>query len=139
MAHQRDRARSGPPHTIVYARKSSSNTSGVLVLRRHGAVLMRRFAIVRFIRCCLGGGCGCTPGVGNNPLSRFFPAYLTRLLAAVFIFCPDMTSSAMCTPVFNARFPNATAPRLMNGVALWSRPPNTLPNPCPRCTRAPTK
>ena len=78
-------------------------------------------------------------GVDNSPLSRSFPASVTRLLAAVFMFCPDMTSSAMCTPVFNARFPNATAPRLMSGMARRSRPPNTLPSPCPRFTRAPTK
>ena len=42
-------------------------------------------------------------------------------------------------PVCYARFPKATAPRLVSGTALRSRPPNKLPKPCPRCTLAQAK
>ena len=38
----------------------------------------------------------------------------------------DKMSSAMRTPVFNAPVPNATAPLLVSGMALRSRPPNFL-------------
>ena len=93
-----------------------------------------RDVVVRFITFR-----GRTPGVANSPLNISLPASVTRLLAAVFMFCPDMTSPAMRTPVFNARFPKAMAPRLMSGIAIRIRPLNRLPSPCPRWTRAPTK
>ena len=52
-----------------------------------------------------------------------------------FLLCPDKTSSAMRTPVFNAPFPNSTAPLLVSGIALRSRHPNRLPTTVRDCRR----
>ena len=52
---------------------------------------------------------------------------------------PIIHHQQICAPVFNARFPSAIAPRLISGATDRRRPPNKLPNPCPRWTRAPAK
>ena len=67
---------------------------------------------------------------------RFRPAAVALRFAAFLTFLPATTSPAICAPVASARFPKATAPRLIRGATVRRRPLNKLPNPCPLWTRA---
>ena len=98
------------------------------VTRRRGAV---RF--IRFTRLPAGGG------VLRRLCIRFLPAAVALRFAAFLTFLPATTSPAICAPVASARFPKATAPRLIRGATVRRRPLNKLPNPCPLWTRAPVK
>ena len=74
------------------------------VTRRRGVV---RF--MRFIRLPGGGG------VLSRLCIRFLPAAVALLFTAFLTFLPATTSPAICAPVVSARFPKATAPRLIRG------------------------
>ena len=115
-----------PSHDCLCMKAIVVEYVGLTFLGRLSLTLSRHcsdsFADARFIRLR-----GRTPGV-KRPINRFLPASMTRRLVA-FMLSPDKTSSAMRTPVFNAPLPNATAPLLMSGMALRSKPPNKLSSP----------
>ena len=134
MSRRKGLVHSSPPHTIVCVRTPYYENTYVRcrrlmeVTRRRGAA---RF--IRFIRLPGGGG------VLKRLCIRSLPAVVALRFAASFMFLPATTSPAICTPVDSARFPNATAPRLIRGATDRRRPLNKLPNPCPLWTRAPVK
>ena len=125
---------SSPLHTIVGARTPYYENTSVPCRRLMG-VTRRRGAVrfMRFIRLPGGGG------VLSRLCIIFLPVAVALLFTAFLTFLPATTSPAICAPVASARFPKATAPRLIRGATVRRRPLNKLPNPCPLWTRAPLK
>ena len=117
------------PHTIVCERTPYYENTSVRCRRLMGVT--RRRGAARFIRFSSlpGGG-----GVLRRLCIRFLPAAVALHFAAFLTFLPSTTSPAFCASVVSARFPKATAPRLIRGAADRMRPLNKLPNPCPLCT-----
>ena len=134
VARRKGLVHSSPLHMIVGARTPYYENTSVRCRRLMGVT--RRCGTVRFIRFIRlpGGG-----GVLSRLCIRFLPAAVALRFAAFLTFLPATTSPAICAPVVSARFPKATAPRLIRGVTVGRRPLNKLPNPCPLWTRAPVK
>ena len=132
VARRKCLVHSSLPHTIVGVRTPYYENTSVRYRRLVGVT--RRRGAVRFIRFTRlpGGG-----GVLRRLCIRFLPATVALRFAAFLTFLP--ASPAICAPVASARFPKATAPRLIRGATVRRRPLNKLPNPCPLWTRAPVK
>ena len=108
---------SSPPHTIVGVRTPYYENTSVRCRRLMGVT--RRRGAARFIRLTRlpGGG-----GVLRRLCIRFLPAAVALRFAAFLTFLPATTSQAICAPAVSARFPNATAPRLIRGATVRRRP-----------------
>ena len=134
VARRKCLVHSSLPHTIVGVRTPYYQNTYVRCRRLVGVT--RRQGAVRFIRFTRlpGGG-----GVLRRLCIRFLPAAVALRFAAFLKFLPATTSPAIFSPVASARFPKATAPRLIRGATVRRRPLNKLPNPCPLWVRAPVK
>ena len=134
VARRKCLVHSSLPHAIVGVRTPYHENTSVRCRRLVGVT--RRRGAVRFIRFTrLPGG----DGVLRRFWIRFLPAAVALRFAAFLTFLLATISSAICAPVASARFPKATAPRLIRGATVRRRPLNKLPNPCPLWTRAPVK
>ena len=96
------------PHTTVGVRTPYYENTSVRCRRLVG-VTWRRDAVrfIRFTRLSGGGG------VLRRLCIIFLPAAVALRFAAFLTFLPATTSPAICAPVASARFPKATAPRLI--------------------------
>ena len=110
VARRKCLVHSSLPHTIVGVRTPYYENTSVRCRRLVGVT--RRRGAVRFIRFprLPGGG-----GVLGRLCIRFLPAAVALRFAAFLTFLPATTSPAICAPVASARYPKATAPRLIRG------------------------
>ena len=120
--------------------------TNAIVVEYVGLTFLGRLSLAPSLRC----SDSCLRGCSFYTFKRSHARYLKvtqhaptsvrdATFGCFFMFCPDKTSPAIRTPVFNAPLPNATALLLMSGMALRSRTPNRLPSPFPRWYCAPAK
>ena len=114
------------PHTIVGLRTPYNENTSVRYRRLMGVTRRRAAALVLSFTRLPGGG-----GVLRRLCIIFLTAAVALRFVVFFTFLPDPTSPQICAPVVSARFPKATAPRLIRGATVRRRPLKKPPNPCP--------
>ena len=95
--------------------------TNAIVVEYVGLTFLGRLSLASSLRCSDSCLRGCSFYTFTRSHARNLKVTsVTRRLAAFFMFCPDKTSPAIRTPVFNVPLPKATAPLLMSGMSLRS-------------------